>query len=175
MFAKSILSLGTLLATCYSVLGKPISVGDPNINHLVVLNSTESFCLFLPSQPGMIIGEHEDDAVVFCTQQNPTAPKAKIFPQGFIQSAHFNQTDSYVQVTGKMNPAAYQLSPNDGGGQFDNRGAPSNSGCAGYTYFVSLLEPNTSKYCIRCCNQKDDCNMGLSVDGCDAVIPGDYS
>ncbi|KAK9762188.1 hypothetical protein K7432_012320 [Basidiobolus ranarum] len=175
MFTKPFSSIAVLLAVTSSVIGKPISVGDPTINHLTVLNSTESFCLFLPSQPGDIIGEHEDDAVVFCTQPNPVAPKAQILPQGFIQSAHFNQTATYVQVTGKMNPAAYKLSPTDGGGQFDNRGAPANSGCAGYTYFVSLIEPNTGKYCIRCCNEKNDCNMGLSTAGCEVVIPGDYS
>ncbi|KAK9767896.1 hypothetical protein K7432_001876 [Basidiobolus ranarum] len=175
MFWPSIISLTTLLATSELVLGKPISIGDYQINRLTVLNSTDSFCLFLPPEPGMTIGEHEDDAVVFCTRPNPTAPKANTMPKGFIQSSHFSLTNTYVQVTGKMNPDAYKLSRQDGGGQFDNRGAPPNSGCAGYTYFVSLIEPDIGDYCIRCCNEKNDCNMGLSTSGCAMVVPGDYS
>ncbi|KAK9767900.1 hypothetical protein K7432_001880 [Basidiobolus ranarum] len=175
MFIKSLASVTAILAVVSLTSGKPITVGDASINHLTFVNSAESFCLFLPTKPGMIIGEHEDDAEVFCTKSDSVAPNAQMLPAGFIQSAHFGQTDSYVQVTGQMNPDAYQLSRQDGGGQFDNRGAPSNSGCAGYTYFVSLIEPNTGTYCIRCCNEKDDCNMGLSTAGCDTVIPGDYS
>ncbi|ORX99017.1 hypothetical protein K493DRAFT_299657 [Basidiobolus meristosporus CBS 931.73] len=168
-------SVTTILANLYLVVGKPISVGDYKVNRLTAIDNADSFCLFLPPEPGLTIGEHEDDAVVFCTKSNAAAPKANLLPQGFIRSAHFSQTNSYVQVTGKMNPSAYQLSTGDGGGQFDNRGAPPNSGCNNYTYFVSLIEPDIGTYCIRCCNEKDDCNMGLSTAGCAAVIPGDYS
>ncbi|ORX99016.1 hypothetical protein K493DRAFT_313426 [Basidiobolus meristosporus CBS 931.73] len=175
MFSKRLASVVVALSAICSVTSKPISVGDPSINHLTVVNSATDFCLFLPPKPGMVIGEHEHDAVVFCLKPNAKAPKAQMFPKGFIKSAHAKKTSSYVQVTGQMNPSAYKLSRKDGGGQFDNRGAPPKSGCNGYTYFVSLIEPDNGNYCIRCCNEKNDCNMGLSTEGCETVIPGDYS
>ncbi|ORX93372.1 hypothetical protein K493DRAFT_223482 [Basidiobolus meristosporus CBS 931.73] len=175
MFIKSLASLFSVVFYAYSIVGKPITIGDPSINRLTAVTNATDFCLFLPPRPAMIIGEHEHDAVVFCTKPTPVAPKALPFPEGFIQTAHFNQTTSYVQVTGKMNPEAYNMSRSDGGGQFDNRGAPPESGCDGYTYFVSLIEPDVGEYCIRCCNEKNDCNMGLSTEGCRAVIDGAYS
>ncbi|KAK9767898.1 hypothetical protein K7432_001878 [Basidiobolus ranarum] len=174
MFGKSFFTVTAFLLAAALSIAKPISVGNPDINHLTTINSTTSFCLFLPPKPGMEIGSHEHDAVVFCTRPNPVAPKAKLLPKNFIKTAHFKKTQDWVQITGRMNPSAYQLSRKDGGGQYDNRGAPAQSGCAGYTFFVSLIEPDTGKYCIRCCNKKNDCDMGLSTEGCSVVIPGNY-
>jgi hypothetical protein len=40
-------------------------------------------------------------------------------PSGFIDTAYYykNTTAGYVQVTGTIDPSAYQLSPLDDGGQ----------------------------------------------------------
>ncbi|KAF9898197.1 hypothetical protein EC991_000540, partial [Linnemannia zychae] len=70
------------------------------------------------------------------------APGARLFPEGFIESAHFkeNKEKNWVQVTGKMTPQIYSLSVKDGGGQYDVK-APVGAACAGYKYFVNMVEP----------------------------------
>ncbi|KAI9244098.1 hypothetical protein BY458DRAFT_447952, partial [Sporodiniella umbellata] len=97
-----------------------------------------------------------------------------LFPESYILSAHYVSTDSYSQVTGTMNPAAYNMSTTDFGGQYDNRDLPQHT-CNGLKYFVNLVEPNGGTFCIRCCNSSEDCNIGISQDGCVKVVPGDYS
>lgn len=143
----------------------------------VTVESDKVFCSFLPPNPGGNIGESEDNATPFCTQGSPKAPGASIFPAGFILSAHFASTNTYVQVTGRMDPSKYNLSPNDGGGQYDNQGAgaPPGAMCTGYKKFVNLVEPSDGVYCIRCCTDADECDTGKSTEGCHTIIPGDYS
>jgi hypothetical protein len=140
-----------------------------------VVDSTD-FCLFMP-QPGqedMNISDSESSATVYCLGTAPKATGAGTLPSGFILSAHFVSTSDYVQVTGQINPAAAGLNVSDDGGQYDVA-APSGASCAGYQYFVQLIEPSGNDYCIRCCNSETDCNRGISQDGCARVVPGDYS
>jgi hypothetical protein len=147
--------------------------------------------MFLPSSPGNMdnnsgktdidaIANSEKSAVAFCLLPNNNAAGARLFPDGFIKSAHFfhNTTAQYVQVTGKFNPTAYSLSVNDYGGQYDNHGAgsPPSSMCYGYRYYVNMIEPNKPDYCIRCCNSYTDCNAGRSSYGCHRVVDnGNYN
>jgi len=51
------------------------------------------------------ISDNEDKAIAFCTKKLANAPGAKLFPKGFIESAHFkeNKEKNWVQVTGKKN------------------------------------------------------------------------
>jgi len=84
----------------------------------------QAFCSFLPPQPGGNIANSESDAVVFCNKPSANAPNANLFPPGFIKTAHFAKGPGYVQVTGRINRSAYNLSPDDGGGQYDSNGAP---------------------------------------------------
>lgn len=44
----------------------------------------------------------------------------------------------------------------NGGPQYDNHGAgkPPGAQCAGYKYFVNLVEPADKRFCIRCCRSK---------------------
>ncbi|KAI9265200.1 hypothetical protein BDA99DRAFT_44893 [Phascolomyces articulosus] len=117
----------------------------------VTLESKSEFCLLLPSDPGNHnIGESEKSARAFCTSEG-LAPGAKMMPEGFIQSADFKSTSSYVQVTGTIDNAAYQLSDQDGGGQYDDHGSgsPPGSHCKNYAHYVSLIEPNQNRFCIR--------------------------
>ncbi|KAF8945625.1 hypothetical protein BGZ47_002280 [Haplosporangium gracile] len=146
-----------------------------NIGQIAQVQSAENFCFFLPPMEGGNIADNEDRAVAFCTKPMSEAPGARLFPEGFIESAYFkeNKEQSWVQVTGKMVPQVYNLSTKDGGGQYDVK-APVGAACAGYKYFVNIVEPNDSLFCMRCCQTKEDCPVGKSTYGCRAVIDGEY-
>ncbi|CAM0140338.1 unnamed protein product [Umbelopsis sp. WA50703] len=143
----------------------------------LAVKSKDDFCLFLPNTPGQQIEASEKTAHTFCTSHQSNAPGAKIIPNGLILSAHYlyNKTADYVQVTGLLNPAAYNMSLQDQGGQFDMR-SPKTAVCAGYASFVSLIEPAQGDYCVRCCNTnvKELCNIGRSQDGCWNLVKGNY-
>ncbi|KAI9355458.1 hypothetical protein BD770DRAFT_346366 [Pilaira anomala] len=143
---------------------------------LTAVNSQEDFCLFLPPQPGLNIRETENDSIPFCTKKD-TVPKASEFPEGFITTAHFLKSDDYVQVTGFFDRSKYNLAATDVGGQYDNhaKGRPVHAQCKDYKYFVSLIEPEIERFCIRCCNDKNNCNTGRSGYGCLRVVDGDYN
>ncbi|KAI8876016.1 hypothetical protein K501DRAFT_144648, partial [Backusella circina FSU 941] len=130
-----------------------------------VSNST-AFCSFLPSQPGQEVAANEKTGVPFCTEEGLGG---QIFPDGFIQRVNFTTTDTFVQVRANINASAYELQPNDGGGQYDYHDVSGQ--CVGYPYFVNLVEPDTQDLCIRCCQQKEDCNINVSGYGCNRVIP----
>lgn len=152
----------------------------------VQLSSSKDFCLFLPPSPGNeannggkqdpnAIADSEKYAVAFCAKPNINAPGAGLLPSGFITQATYqtNTAAGFVQVRGSINLAAYNLSTKDQGGQYDNHGSgsPPKSTCAGYPYYVSLIEPNSGDFCIRCCETYSDCNAGRSAYGCDRVVP----
>ncbi|GAA5808761.1 hypothetical protein MFLAVUS_002157 [Mucor flavus] len=152
----------------------------------VQISSSKDFCLFLPPSPGNkannggkqdidAIASSEKYAVSFCTTPNINAPGAGLLPSGFVTKATYqtNSAAGFVQVRGSINVAAYGLSTKDEGGQYDDHGAgsPPKSTCAGYPYYVSLIEPNTGDFCIRCCETYSDCNAGRSAYGCDRVVP----
>ncbi|KAI9331400.1 hypothetical protein BD770DRAFT_449417 [Pilaira anomala] len=152
----------------------------------VQISSSKDFCLFLPPSPGNkvdnggkqdidAIANSEKFAVAFCTKPNINAPGAGLLPDGFITKATYqtNSAAGFVQVRGSIDIAAYSLSPKDEGGQYDDHGAgsPPLSTCAGYPYYVSLIEPNTATFCIRCCETYNDCHAGRSAYGCDRVVP----
>jgi hypothetical protein len=152
----------------------------------VALNSKSSFCLLLPPSAGNkannggkqdveAISDSEDYAVSFCTVADVNAPQARSMPAGFITAANYqyNTTAGFIQVTGSINPAAYGLSTSDEGGQYDNHGngKPAHSACAGFPYYVQLVEPNINGFCIRCCTNYQDCNASRSAYGCHRVVP----
>ncbi|KAI8097206.1 uncharacterized protein BX664DRAFT_383518 [Halteromyces radiatus] len=140
-----------------------------------VVDST-NFCVFLPP-PGQMsapLSDNEWDSQAYCLGSTPQATNANTLPDGFIQSAHYVATDSYVQVTGQIDPSKVGLNPTDEGGQCDIM-APKGSSCAGWQYYVNLIEPAGNTYCMRCCNDPVNCNRGISQDGCARVVPGDYS
>ncbi|KAI8578256.1 hypothetical protein K450DRAFT_247975 [Umbelopsis ramanniana AG] len=152
------------------------SSGDSPSNAIKLVSESD-FCLFLPPQPGLEVATNEDNGIPFCSNGPTDVPGAKPFPDGFITVAHYQQNDTYQQVTGYMNPSTYQLSSTDEGGQYDNHGngKPVGASCQGYSYFVSIIEPADNRFCIRCCQNVDDCNTGRSGYGCLRVVPGDYT
>lgn len=137
LFAASV----ALLASSVNAYGQIAQVVDAN-----------NFCVFLPPSDSVDrgIADTEWNAEAFCMGKAPLAKKAGTLDSGFIQSAHFLATDEYVQVTGQINPAKARLNVTDEGGQYDIK-APKGSSCAGWKYFVNLVEPAGNTYCMRCC------------------------
>ncbi|KAI8637840.1 hypothetical protein BD408DRAFT_477941 [Parasitella parasitica] len=135
-----------------------------------------NFCVFLPptDSTDRIISNTEWNANSFCMGSTPGATGAEKMPSGFITSAHYVKTDLYVQVTGQMDYTKANLVGTDEGGQMDIK-APTGSSCAGWSYYVNLIEPVSNTYCMRCCNDAVSCNRGISEKGCAHIIPGDYS
>ncbi|KAI8078868.1 uncharacterized protein BX664DRAFT_342920 [Halteromyces radiatus] len=163
--------LTLLFVACTMVMALPLAQKRSGYN--IQLNSNSAFCSFLPPHPGDDVGGTEDNGIPFCSNSS-LSNTGKVFPSGFIQSAHYVKKSNYVQVTGRMNRDAYKLKSSDGGGQYDNRDI-NGVVCNGYKYFVNMLEPDVNQYCIRCCKSQSDCNLGLSTYGCERVVPGDYS
>ncbi|KAI8365956.1 uncharacterized protein BYT42DRAFT_483351, partial [Radiomyces spectabilis] len=161
----SIVASVSLLASMVNAFGQVAQVVDAT-----------NFCVFLPptDSADRNIADTEWNAQAFCMGNTPKATNAGKIPAGFIQSAHFVATDKYVQVTGQIDPTKANLDVNDDGGQYDIK-APDGSSCAGWKYYVNLIEPTGRTYCMRCCNDDRTCNRGISEKGCAHIIPGDYS
>lgn len=149
---------------------------DAPSNPQVQLTSPNDFCLFLPPEPGLEVAINEDNGKPFCL--NPaTVPDSKPFPQGFITTAHYQQTESYTQITGFFDRTKYNLNATDEGGQYDSHAhhKPTGASCQNFPFFVSLIEPSNNRFCIRCCQNTEDCKTGISQRGCARVIsPGNY-
>ncbi|KAF7728609.1 hypothetical protein EC973_005836 [Apophysomyces ossiformis] len=172
---RSFMQLASVACLIASTFAGAVSRWDHPIPQVAV-HSADDFCLFLPPKPGLEVAVNEDNGIPFCTKANET-PNAKEFPKGFIQIAHYAETPRYVQVTGYFDRAAYSLRANDGGGQYDSHAKhkPVGAMCQDYPYFVSLIEPDIQRFCIRCCKHTEDCNTGRSGYGCLRVVAGDYS
>ncbi|CAO3590521.1 unnamed protein product [Absidia cylindrospora] len=164
--------LSTVLATLPMVMTLAVQVAG-QLSQVVDANN---FCLYLPppNSKNRNIADTEWNAQAFCMGNTPKALKANKMPEGFVQSAHFVATDTYVQVTGQIDPTKANLNVTDEGGQMDVA-APKGSLCAGWKLYVNMIEPTGKTYCMRCCNDKKTCNRGISEKGCAHVIPGDYS
>ncbi|CAO3578868.1 unnamed protein product [Absidia cylindrospora] len=173
-----VLGTGILSATIVTAQQQNSTTQPDNApsNPQVQITSPNDFCLFLPPQPGADVATTEDDGIAFC--MNPaTVQGSQVFPQGFITAAHYQQTESYTQITGFFDRTKYNLSPDDFGGQYDSHAKhkPTGASCQNFPYFVSLIEPSNNRFCIRCCNDTEDCKTGISQRGCARVIsPGNY-
>ncbi|KAI7849525.1 hypothetical protein BDC45DRAFT_609580 [Circinella umbellata] len=161
-----------IFATLFIMLSQalPLERRVENIN--IKVTSASEFCSYLPPSPGGDIASAEGSAVPFCTKTQATGTHQ--FPTGFIKTAHFSSTSTYSQVTGTIDRTKYKLSASDGGGQYDNLNEIGGT-CNGYGHWVNLVEPDSNIFCIRCCKNSSDCNLGRSEYGCERVVPGDYS
>ncbi|KAI8891415.1 hypothetical protein K501DRAFT_281432 [Backusella circina FSU 941] len=126
----------------------------------------QSFCAFMPPHPGDDVAGTEDDGIPFCTKADLGG---QVFPDGFIETVKFVKEDTYVQVRATFNREAYSLSASDDGGQYDYHDVSAQ--CKGYDYFVNILGPSDELFCIRCCQDREDCNINKSTEGCDAIMP----
>lgn len=136
-----LLASAALLSSYVNAYGQIAQVVDAN-----------NFCVFLPPADSVDrgISETEWNAEAFCIGKTPLATNAGKLHSGFIQSAHFLETEKYVQVTGKISPTVERLNATDEGGQYDIK-APKGSSCAGWKFYVNLVEPSQNTYCMRCC------------------------
>ncbi|KAF9940190.1 hypothetical protein BGZ67_008231 [Mortierella alpina] len=136
----------------------------------IAILGKHKFCMFLPPQPGLEVAPTEEDAIAFCKGKGVESPNP--MPENFIRSVRYYEAPEkkFVQLTGKFNRDAYELSAADGGGQYDSKNIRGSS-CVGYRYFVALVEPDVERFCIRCCANKKDCPTHKSHLGCGAVVP----
>ncbi|KAF9206895.1 hypothetical protein BGZ49_001620 [Haplosporangium sp. Z 27] len=150
-----------------------LALGVSAQGQIASLDSATNYCFFLPPSPGGDIAANEDAAIAFCNQANPSAPGSKIFPDGFVLSAHWASGDGWVQITGQIDPSKYSLNPCDQGGQYDIR-APVGASCAGYSHFVNVIEPYDGVYGMKCCQNSGDCNVGQSTYGVRVIFGSQY-
>ncbi|KAF9184620.1 hypothetical protein BGZ50_003574 [Haplosporangium sp. Z 11] len=178
MLLKNILFVALAIAT-------PILAGPTKIPTTCTRNETratvtsitdaDNFCTMLTNYGASPVAQYEKCASAYC--HGTPANGAKPMPEGLILSSHFaeDKDKGYVQITGCIDAAKWGLNSTDEGGQMDSHGFPYT--CQGYKKFVSLLEPSTNTFCIRCCkdNNKSDCNTSISTKGCMAIVPGKYT
>lgn len=148
------------IASSFTAHAAPVNSTSSSSTPLTAINSQDDFCLFLPPQPGLVVAVNEDNGIPFCTKPD-TVPNATEFPEGFITTAHYLRNSSYVQVTGFFDRTKYDLGETDGGGQYDNHanGKPVAAQCQDYKYFVSMIEPDINRFCIRCCQEEVNFNI----------------
>ncbi|KAG0085608.1 hypothetical protein BGZ92_008865 [Podila epicladia] len=171
----AIFAMALILLTRATTHAAPVSHAAAS-GQIAALISPDQYCIFLPpDEKNTDIAENEDRAVAFCNIPIASAPKARLLPEGFIQSLHFvhNTDKDWVQITGRFDRTKYSLKASDGGGQYDVR-APVGAVCNGYKAFVQITEPDQEIYCMRCCKNKADCPVNRSEYGCEAVLGGVY-
>jgi hypothetical protein len=64
------------------------------------------------------VGESEEYEVTWCTA---SGHGARVMPEGTIASAHFLETEHYVQVTGTGDFTKINIKAGDAGGELDPR------------------------------------------------------
>lgn len=170
-------TLFLLAAVAAPVLGYEAVHCKKNATQNIVtsITSANQFCTLMTGYGVDPVAPNEGCASVFCH-----GPKSKLgpsMPKDYILSSHYLKTDKYVQVTGCINSNVWAQNPLDEGGQMDSHGWPYR--CEGYTKFVSLIEPASGTFCIRCCKSTDKdnsiCNTSISTKGCWNVVPGRYT
>ncbi|KAI8367481.1 uncharacterized protein BYT42DRAFT_504340 [Radiomyces spectabilis] len=170
LLLRCILSFAVLFFLAQSSFG---AQGNQQVKGYNILVESESrFCSFLPPKPGSDVAKTEKDGVPFCTQSG-MVDGAHQFPAGFIVSAHFQKTSTYSQVTGRIDRSKYKLSASDGGGQYDQKDIIGGT-CNNHKFWVNVVEPDSNIFCIRCCSNTKDCNLGISQYGCRRIVPGNY-
>ncbi|KAI8646849.1 hypothetical protein BD408DRAFT_409319 [Parasitella parasitica] len=172
------ISINNIIVASLFTVASSFAVNAASVNSstpLTAIHSQNDFCLFLPPHPGLVVAVNENNGIPFCTKPD-TVPNATEFPEGFITTAHYLRNSTYVQVTGFFDRSKYDLGETDGGGQYDNhiKGKPIGAQCQDYKYFVSMIEPDINRFCIRCCQNEADCITGRSGYGCLRIIEGDY-
>ncbi|KAG0294496.1 hypothetical protein BGZ96_001027 [Linnemannia gamsii] len=143
-------------------------------NIITSITSANDFCTMLPGYGVYPVAPNEGCASVYC--YGAASKLGPAMPKGYILSANYavSPNNSYVQVTGCIDSSVWGQNPTDEGGQMDSHGWPYS--CQGWKKFVSLIEPASNTYCIRCCSEDNnvDCNTSISTKGCWNVVPGLY-
>ncbi|KAF8608161.1 hypothetical protein BDV93DRAFT_519223 [Ceratobasidium sp. AG-I] len=151
-------------------------------DNTVIVTSTTNYCLIMPREPHTNIGDSESPGKMqsFCSPSAHSDGSQGQLPADFWNSVTYKNTGSYAQLTGCFKKGFSQLNDNDGGGQYDSsggdggRGNPEGSVCTGYNHYVQILEPDSGRGCIRCCQNPKDCPTTTDTQGCAAIIPAAY-
>ncbi|KAF9287043.1 hypothetical protein BGZ68_002311 [Mortierella alpina] len=120
------------------------------------ITDANNFCTMLTGYGVKPVAENEGCGEVYCYGE--VKDDGHPMPEGYILSSNYLKTPDYVQITGCIDSSVWAQDPLDDGGQMDSHGWPFH--CAGYKKFVSLLEPSTNTFCLRCCVEKENvhCN-----------------
>ncbi|KAG0002255.1 hypothetical protein BGZ80_001273 [Entomortierella chlamydospora] len=176
---KTLFVLATIAASAFAEEFSNCTRPAGGFHNVTEVNADGSFCTMLPPYGVNNVAINEACANSYCFNGKYTNTSTHLVgPSDLILSSHYvaNTTNSYVQITGCIDGSKWGLSPTDEGGQMDSHGWKYT--CSGYKKFLSLLEPATNTFCIRCCNGADvdaDCNTSHSTDGCWNLIPGQYT
>ncbi len=159
MFMKTVLLLAALAAPALAY--EPVTCQKNATQNIVTsVTSATEFCTMLTGYGVTPVAPNEGCASVYC--YGPASKLGPPMPKGYILSANYAINTTYVQVTGCIDSSVWAQNPTDEGGQMDSHGWPYS--CVGYKKFVSLIEPATNTFCLRCCANDDnvDCNTSKS-------------
>ncbi|KAF9149126.1 hypothetical protein BG015_009111 [Linnemannia schmuckeri] len=175
MFMKAFASLALLTVPLLVSAYEPVTCQKNATQNIVTsITSANDFCTMLPGYGVYPVAPNEGCASVYC--YGAASKLGPPMPKGYILSANYavSPNNSYVQVTGCIDSSVWGQNPTDEGGQMDSHGWPYS--CQGWKKFVSLIEPASNTYCIRCCAEDNniDCNTSISTKGCWNVVPGLY-
>ena len=153
MFFKAAIVLAALAA---QTLASPFCTANATQNTETSITNASAFCIMLTGYGAYPVALNEGCASTYC--YGHASKLGPPMPKGYILSAHYATNTTYVQVTGCIDSSVWAQNPTDEGGQMDSHGWP--YACQGYNKFVSLIEPATNSFCIRCCNSTDNsvCN-----------------
>ncbi|KAG0327808.1 hypothetical protein BG000_000790 [Podila horticola] len=173
MLIKTLLVLVAMAAPALAY--EPVTCTPINKTRSIIasIDSADNFCTFMTGYGVNPVAPNEGCAGVYC--QGTVKNGAQAMPKGYILSSNYLKNTTYVQVTGCIDSSVWAQNPLDDGGQMDSHGWPYS--CVGWAKFVSLIEPATNTFCIRCCDQDNnvDCNTSISTKGCWNVVPGLYT
>ncbi|KAG8918960.1 hypothetical protein FRC01_001558, partial [Tulasnella sp. 417] len=126
-----------------------------------IINSLDDFCIWGPPEPNSVVGNTEGEAVAWCTKPGHGT---RVIPQGAITGAQFMRTKDYIQITGHINQALINMTPDDGGGEMDPHGADqrgnplgglvfTNAWGAGYTQVIEWHNfMGDNLFCLKACD-----------------------
>lgn len=180
-------SFSTLLFAAVALFSTKIiaAVAPDNI---VAINSAESYCVIMPRDAHTNIGDSETAGGMqtYCTASARTSDQQGLLPSNFFSNVDFqsgtsSSGDRFIQLTGCIRPETVdRLNPSDFGGQYDSSGGdggggnPAGSKCDGYNHYVELTEPVAKRFCIKCCDNFNDCPLDKDTMTCLAVVKGNY-
>ncbi|KAI8348720.1 hypothetical protein B0O80DRAFT_462121 [Mortierella sp. GBAus27b] len=161
MFLRAALVAAVLAAPALAY--EPVTCAKNATQNIVtsISPSTNSFCTMLTGYGVYPVAPNEGCASVYCYgAQSSLGPE---MPKNYILSTNYLVNDTYTQVTGCIDSSVWGQTPTDEGGQMDSHGWPYS--CQGFAKFVSLIEPQTNTYCLRCCKNNDnvDCNTSKYI------------
>jgi len=160
------------------------------------VNSLEDFCLWGLPEPGQTVGDSEAEAVAYCTLPGHGT---RVIPPGAVYAAQFIQTETYIQVTGRMDQTQFDIQAGDYGGEMDPIGADQRGNPLGGLMYSTAFQGNSTRnntlptqirywtnfmgsdtFCIKLCDPNDplgprQCEHIYDRIGCAYNMPASYT